>query len=828
MYDFKTIESKWRDYWNKTNLYQTTATPNTERKFYLLEMFAYPSGDIHMGHFRNYTVGDAYWRYKKMLGMDIMHPFGWDAFGLPAEEAAIKRKLHPRDWTLNNISKSRSTLQALAISYDWDREVITCLPDYYKWTQWIFLQLYKRGLVYQSDSLVNWCPSCKTVLANEQVSEGICWRCSSVVIKRNLKQWFFRITDYAQRLLDDIDKLTQWPENIKAMQRNWIGRSEGCEIKFQVPTSNLQLPVFTTRPDTIFGVTFVAIAPEHPLIEKITKPEQKKAVEEYIKKSGNKSEMERITEEGEKDGVFTGSFAVNPLSGEKVYIFVTDYVLLHYGTGVVMGVPAHDQRDYLFAKKYNLPIKVVIANPKSQITNSDLTEAYTESGIMFNSGQFNGLDSNEGLNKIIDYISQKNIGSRKINYRLRDWLISRQRYWGAPIPMIHCPKCGVLPMEEANLPVLLPEVQDYIPKGRSPLADVPEFMNVKCHKCGSDAKRDPDTMDTFVCSSWYHLRYSDPKNDKEPFSKEAVNKWLPVDLYIGGAEHACGHLIYFRFVTKVLHDMGYLEFDEPVKRLFNHGMVLDGKGEVMSKSKNNVISPIEIMDEYGIDTSRIAMFFAAPSEAELLWNNRGLIGATRFLNRVHQLVAEVVEYPLETTSAGKPVRSEMEALYCKTHQTIKQVTEDIEALHYNTALAVLMELTNNVYDVKNLLRHPSHAANYEDFKGFIRETVETTILLLAPLAPHLAEELWQMLGKKNSIHKEKWPIYNPSALRTKEIEVVVQINGKIRSKIIISANSSEEKTKELALADSRIQEILKGQTPKKVIVIPGRLVNIVA
>jgi leucyl-tRNA synthetase len=829
MYDFKTIESKWCDYWNKIKLYQTPSDPNSLTKFYLLEMFAYPSGDIHMGHFRNYTIGDAYWRYKKMLGADIMHPFGWDAFGLPAEEAAIKHKLHPREWTLNNISKSRKTLQELAISYDWNREVITCQPDYYKWTQWVFLQLYKKGLAYQADSAVNWCPSCKTVLANEQVTDNICWRCKSVITKRNLKQWFFKITEYAQRLLDDIDKLNQWPENIKTMQRNWIGRSEGCEIKFKIQNSESYLNVFTTRPDTIFGVTFIAVAPEHPLVEKVTKPEQKKAIEEYIKKSANKSDIERTTEEGEKDGVFTGSFAVNPLSGEKVYIFITDYVLSYYGTGVVMGVPAHDQRDYLFAKKYNLPIKVVINPNGKNLSPDSITEAYTEPGIITNSEQFNGLDSNEGIKKIVDYIDQKSIGKSKINYRLRDWLISRQRYWGAPIPMIHCPQCGVLPVQESDLPVLLPEVEDYIPKGRSPLADVPEFMNVKCYKCGAQAHRDPDTMDTFVCSSWYHLRYSDPKNDKKPFSKESVNKWLPVDLYIGGAEHACGHLIYFRFVTKVLHDIGYIDFDEPVKRLFNHGMVLDEKGEVMSKSKGNVISPIEIMNQYGVDVGRLAMFFAAPSEAELLWNNRGLVGAKRFINRIYQLVTEALDYPIEINDNTKNSEtiSEIDALYSKTHQTIRQVTEDIEALHYNTAISAIMELVNNIYDVKNLLRHPSRTKNYVDSKSAIRKTVETTILLLTPLIPHMAEELWRKLGKDNSIHQEKWPVYNPLALKANDVEIVIQINGKIRSKVIISINISEEEVKKVALADIKIQEILKGQTPKKIIVIPEKLVNIV-
>ena len=820
-YDFKSIESKWQAQWQQQGLYQTPESPDAKKKFYLLEMFAYPSGDIHMGHFRNYTVGDAYWRYKKMSGADIMHPFGWDAFGLPAEEAAIKRKLHPREWTLNNIAKSRSTLQTLSISYDWNREVITCLPDYYRWSQWIFLQLYKKGLAYQSDSAVNWCPSCKTVLANEQVADGTCWRCKSVAEKRILKQWFFKITDYAQRLLDDLNKLPLWPDNIKAMQQNWIGRSEGCEISFPVENSGLKIPVFTTRPDTIFGVTFMAVAPESPLLKDLVMPAQKQAVEEYIKKSAGRTEIERTAEEGEKDGVFTGSFAINPLSNEKVYIFVTDYVLAHYGTGVVMGVPAHDQRDFLFAKKYKLPVKVVI-NPKGKSLSPDtMTEAYTEAGTMVNSGHFTGTDSDTGIVKVIGFITQKAIGKRKINYRLRDWLLSRQRYWGAPIPMIHCTKCGVLPVPESELPVLLPEVQDYIPKGRSPLADVPGFMNVKCPKCGGPAQRDPDTMDTFVCSSWYHLRYSDPRNDKAPFTKEAVNKWLPVDLYIGGAEHACGHLIYFRFVTKVLHDMGYLNFDEPVKRLFNHGMVLDGEGEVMSKSKGNAASPQEIITDYGVDVGRVAMFFAAPSEAELLWNDRGLVGAKRFLNRLYQVVEEVKDYPaLGGDAKASALAAGLDALYCKINQTIKQVTEDIEALHYNTALAALMELVNAIYDAKNT---PNEAA-----KAFIRNTVEKAVLLVTPFAPHLAEELWQLLGNKNFVHLSGWPVFDPNALQMKEVEIAVQVNGKLRARIMVATNSPEDKVKEAALADAKVQEILKGQPPKKIIVIPGRLVNIVA
>lgn len=830
MYDFKSIESKWRQYWAERGVYKTPANPDPAKKFYLLEMFAYPSGDLHIGHFRNYTVGDAFWRYQKMRGSDLMHPFGWDAFGLPAEEAAIKQKLHPRDWTSKNIATSRQTLKDLSISYDWDREVITYTPEYYKWTQWVFLQLYKKGLAYQAYSSVNWCPSCKTVLANEQVSsEGVCWRCHSQVAKRNLKQWFFKITDYAQKLLDGLEQLERWPESIKAMQRYWIGRSEGTEIVFQTPNPNPQIPVFTTRPDTIYGVTFMAIAPEHPLVKELTVPEQKQAVESYAARAAAKSEIDRAAA-GEKDGVFTGSFAVNPLSGEQVQLWVADYVLAHYGTGVVMGVPAHDQRDFLFAKKYNIPVKVVISPKGKTLTTESMTEAFTEEGTMVNSAQFNGLASAEGINKISAHVEQENLGRRKVYYRLKDWLLSRQRYWGAPIPMIHCAKCGPMPVPEDRLPVLLPEVKDYIPKGRSPLADVPEFINSKCPKCAGPAQRDPDTMDTFVCSSWYHLRYSDPTNQRKPFEPERANQWLPVDLYIGGAEHACGHLIYFRFITKVLHDLGHLKIDEPVKRLFNHGMVLDEKGEVMSKSKGNVTSPREIMDDFGIDTGRVAMFFAAPSEAEILWSKNGLIGAQRFLNRVHQLVMEIAPLPIEDIHDTRVIAalSEMEEFYSRIHRSIKQVTEDVEALHYNTALSAIMELVNHIYETKALLRHPTRSADYESFKGLLRKAAETVVILLSPMAPHLCEELWQALGKKNGILSEKWPEHNPAALKLKQAELAIQINGKVRSRIVVASDLPEDKIKEAALADAKTREFLKGSTPKKVIVIPGRLVNIVS
>lgn len=817
--DFRSIEAKWQANWDKMGLYKTPEHP--KKKFYLLEMFAYPSGDIHIGHFRNYTIGDVFWRYLKMKGYDLLHPFGWDAFGLPAEEAAIKNKLHPSNWTLNNIKKSRETLKTLSISYDWEREVITCLPDYYKWTQWVFLALYKRGLVHRAGATVNWCPSCKTALANEEAQSGRCWRCDTEITTRELEQWFVKITDYADRLLNDLDKLTNWPENIKIMQRNWIGRSEGTEIKFQVPNPKLQISVFTTRPDTIYGVTFMVMAPEHPLINQLTTPENRDKVNAYIKQSKAKSEIDR-TAVGEKDGVFTGSYATNPLSGEKVQLWVADYVLMHYGTGIVMGVPAHDQRDFLFAKKYNVPVKVVINPPGKNLSTDTMTEAYAEPGVMTNSGPFNGVPSEEGIKKVTEYVNEKGLGKSTIYYRLKDWLISRQRYWGAPIPMIHCSKCGIVPVPEKDLPVILPpDVKDFIPKGRSPLADVPSFINTKCPTCGGKATRDPDTMSTFTCSSWYHLRYSDPKNDKEPFNKEKVRQWLPIDLYIGGAEHACGHLIYFRFITKVLHDAGWLSFDEPAVRLFNHGMVLDAKGDVMSKSKGNVISPRDLMESWGVDVSRLAMLFFAPSDWEIKWQENGLIGAKRFLIRVWNLVENVQSNrPTDQPSTGL-LDSQTSGLHRKMHQTIKKVTEDIDPkLEFNTAISAIMELVNEIYEVTSDKEQATS-------NPVVREAVKTVVILLSPMAPHISEEMWEKLGEKPSIFNHPWPKYDPAALVAQEIELVVQVSGKIKSRIIVATNATEEDIKKKALEDDKIKPLLSGKPPRKVIVVPGRLVNIV-
>lgn len=811
--DFKRTEEKWHNKWRELGLFQTPDNP--AKKSYILEMFAYPSGDIHIGHFRNYTIGDVVARYQMMRGKDILHPFGWDAFGMPAEQAAIKNKLHPREWTLNNISRSRNTLKQMGIGYDWDREVITCLPDYYKWTQWIFLQLFKKGLAYQSSSNVNWCASCQTILANEQAQDGVCWRCHNPVIRKDLEKcWFFKYTAYAERLLKDIDRLDGWPENVKIMQKNWIGKSEGAEIDFPLEGGSGKVSVFTTRPDTIYGVTFMVIAPEHPLARQLARgTPHEKAVGEYIENALRKSDRERSASK-EKDGVFTGRDVVNPFSGDKVQLWVADYVLAGYGTGVVMGVPAHDQRDFLFAKKYGIPVRVVIQPPGATLDAAEMTEAYVDPGIMANSGPFDGIESDKAIARMIQYASQKGFGKPQTNYKLKDWLISRQRYWGAPIPIIHCDVCGVVPVSEKDLPVKLPDGDiELIPKGRSPLADIPAFMKVKCPRCGKDALRDPDTMDTFVCSSFYLFRYADAKNAEKPWRLEEVKKWLPVDLYIGGVEHACGHLMYFRFITKVLFDMGHLPTDEPVVRLYNHGMVLDAAGEVMSKSTGNVVSPKEIMDKWGVDVCRIAMLFFAPSDAEIRWKESGLVGANRFTNRLWEMVGHISGL---AEVAG--VESSSKALLRKLHQTIKKVSDAMENdLHYNTAISSIMELMNTVDDLK--AKAGSSA---------LRETAATIVLLLAPMMPFGAEELWEKLGHRGaSIFKERWPAFDPAAAVEDEVEIVIQLKGKIRGRFTVSLNTPEEEVRRRALADPDIQRLLQGALPKKVIVIPNKIVNIV-
>ncbi len=826
--DFKAIDAKWQKRWKESGLFETPDPPDREKKFYLLEMFAYPSGDIHIGHFRNYTIGDVVWRYLRMRGRDLLHPFGWDAFGLPAEQAAIKRGIHPSQWTEGNIATGRGTLQRLGISYDWNREVVTCRPDYYKWTQWVFLKLFERGLAYQEEGTVNWCSKCNTVLANEQVSaEGKCWRHPDTTVeKRHLKQWYFKITDYAQRLLDDLDELEGlWPESTLAMQRNWIGRSTGAEIVFQVVETGDPMPIFTTRPDTVYGVTFMAIAPDAKLMRKLLPLcPNRAAVEEYVSRALLKPEIERTSGEREKDGVDTGLHVRNPFNGEEVPLFVADYVLAGYGSGAVMAVPAHDQRDFEFARKYGISIKPVIRPADSPpLDGEKMTEAYVADGVMHDSGPFDGTPNREGIKKVAAYAAGKGFGKETVTYKLRDWLLSRQRYWGAPIPVVHCPSCGVVPVPEKDLPVLLPDVEDFLPKGRSPLEDVESFMNTTCPKCGKAARRDPDTMDTFVCSSWYQFRYVDPKNDQAPWDKEKIRDWMPVDLYIGGNEHATGHLIYFRFITKVLHDAGWVPVKEPVRKLFHHGMVYDEKGEVMSKSKGNVVSPVVLIDEWGVDVPRTAMLFFAPPDREILWSDKGMVGAKRFLTRAAALVDRVVQaggrfqgpdcppYPWAGAAEGE------KPLLRKLHQTVKKVTEDMEAIQFNTAIAAMMELLNQVGEGPEDPGSPMavHLAG-------------TLVKLLAPVAPHLAEELWERLGGESSIFQREWPSFEEAACLEETVTVAVQVKGKLRGTLEVPRGTDREALLDLVYADERLARYAGPREElRKVVHVPDRILNLI-
>ena len=813
-YPFKEIETKWQRIWEESKIYQAPDHPG--KKYYLLVMFAYPSGDIHMGHFRNFIIGDTVARYKMMNGYQVLHPFGWDAFGLPAEIAAIKRKIHPKEWTLQNIKVSDATLKRCGISFDWSREVITCLPEYYKWTQWMFLKLYEKNLAYRDTAFVNWCPGCKTVLANEQVEQGRCWKCESVVEEKELEQWFFRITAYAEKLLEGLDKLEDWPENVKTLQRNWIGKSQGVEIDFSIKGTDQKISVFTTRPDTIYGVTFMAIAPESKLLKSLDMDSShRKAVDDYVRMVSSRSEIDRSAA-GEKDGVFTGVYAINPLSGEKVQLWVADYVLASYGTGIVMGVPGHDQRDFEFSKKYEIPLKVVIQPTGRNLLAENMQEAYIKPGTMFNSDLFNGIHSEEGIERVNEYVVKKGLGRLKTNYKLRDWLISRQRYWGAPIPMIHCEKCGIVPVKETDLPVLLPEGDiDYAPKGRSPLADSKEFMEVNCPKCGAKAKRDPDTMDTFVCSSWYFLRYTDPRNQIEPFSKEIAKEWLPVDKYIGGIEHACGHLLYFRFFTKFLYDIGWLSVDEPAIELFNHGMVMDKEGKVMSKSLGNVVSPIDMIDKYGTDVSRVAMYFAAPSEREILWNEEGITGVVRFLNRIYSFAQIAKNHQVKSNIKKEDLSGNNLKAYKKLNQTIKKVEEDIATLQLNTAIASVMELLNVIDELDS------------SNSNMLRFCIEKLAQITAPFVPHLSEEIWGLLGHKESIFKSQWPVYDKTALKGEVITFVVQVNGKLRATIIIPIDTTEEDAKRTALNDDKVKKFIESKKILKTIFVANKLINIV-
>ncbi len=789
-----------------------------------------PSGDIHMGHFRNYSVGDVVARLRRMQGYDVLHPFGWDAFGLPAEEAAIKRGIHPRDWTLRNIEVSRETMRTCSLSYDWDREVVTCRPDYYRWNQWLFLLLHRRGLAYRKVALVNWCPGCKTVLANEQAEGGVCWKCDAAVLKRELEQWFLRITAYADRLLKGLDLLPDWPEDVKAMQRNWIGRSEGATVTFRNERIPHAFEVFTTRPDTLCGVTFLAIAPEHPWARLLVAgTDREAAVEEYIGTALRRSEIERTSTVREKDGVDTGRTAVHPITGERIPIWVADYVLGSYGTGIVMGVPAHDERDFAFARRYGLPARVVIraegwtALPRGE----DLAEAWTGPGVMVNSGIFDGNTDEEGRLKVPTWLRNKGLGGPTVTWRLRDWLVSRQRYWGTPIPMIHCTECGVVEVPEADLPVLLPEgVVNWLPKGRSPLEDVPEFVEVACPRCGRDARRDADTMDTFIDSSWYHLRYADPRNAEAIFDPERVREWLPVDLYIGGREHATGHLLYFRFLTMVLKDEGLLDFPEPATRLFNHGYVLDAAGKKMSKSLGNLVEPKEMLERYGVDASRVAMCFFAPSGDPIVWKEEGVRGALRFLRRAMDLVraraAEVraVAPGTPVPAGGVDARVREGRRLC--HEALANMSRCVESdLAFNTVVSDLMKALNELESVEA----PALAADAG--RAAFADALRVFVAVLSPMAPHAGEEMHEVLGGEGSVFRGPWPDVDPAALAVDEVEYAVQVSGKVRGRFPAPASAGEAEVVALARALPAVAPHLEGRQVVKVVFVPKRLVNLV-
>ncbi|MDO4582306.1 MAG: leucine--tRNA ligase [Bacillota bacterium] len=816
-YDFSAIESKWQRQWQQSGLYKVDETAG-KQKFYLLEMFPYPSGKLHMGHVRNYSIGDVMSRYYTMQGKNVLHPMGFDSFGLPAENAAIKHGVHPDPWTRENIAAMRQQLQTLGISYDWEREQATCLPEYYRWTQWCFLQLYNKGLAYKKKSAVNWCPSCATVLANEQVIDGHCERCDSIVEKKYLEQWFFKITDYAQRLLDDLDKLPGWPDKVKVMQENWIGRSEGVQIEF-VTESGDPVPVFTTRHDTIYGVTYMVLAPEHPLVMKLVAgTEFEQPVKAFIDKVAKLSTIDRTSSELEKEGMFIGAYAINPINGERVPIWITNYVLYEYGTGAVMGVPAHDQRDFEFAKKYGHKIIQVVAGKGWQ--GEEMTEAYEEKhdGYAVNSGEFSGLPTPEAMEKMADHMEARGIGRRIVNYRLRDWLISRQRYWGAPIPIVYCEKCGEVAVPAEQLPVLLPTDVEFKPTGESPLKTSPTFAETVCPVCGGKAIREMDTMDTFVCSSWYFMRYCDPHNTEQAFARDKVDYWMPVDQYIGGVEHAILHLMYARFFMKVFYDLGLTAADEPFTNLLTQGMVLKD-GSKMSKTRGNIVSPEEIIARFGADTARLFILFAAPPERDLEWNDTAVEGCSRFLHRVWRLFVTISEWngvndalPSELNAADKAAR-------LIVHGTVKKVGEDIGVRkNFNTALSAIMEMVNGLNEYID-------GGNVKP--AILGEAAEKLMLLLAPFAPHLAEELWHQFGHKDSVHQQSWPDYDEAALVKDTVEIVVQISGKIRGRLDIPAAAGHEQMEQLAKAHPQYAEWVGDKTVLKVICVPGKLVNIV-
>ena len=811
------IEKKWQTYWEESGVFKTEYDPS-KKKYYVLEMFPYPSGNLHMGHVRNYSIGDVVARFKKMRGFNVLHPMGWDAFGMPAENAAIKNGVSPKDWTLDNIANMTRQQKELGLSYDWGREVATCKEDYYRWTQWIFQQFYKKGLAYKKEAKVNWCEHDHTVLANEQVIDGKCWRCDNDVVKKDLKQWFFKITDYADRLLDDLDTLDQWPDRVKAMQRNWIGRSEGTQFAFYVPKIDKSFEVYTTRVDTLFGVSYVVLAPEHPYVKELIQDASNKVeLEAFIETLRNQSDIERTSTEAEKVGMFTGSYATHPITGKEVPIWIANYVLADYGTGAVMGVPAHDERDYAFAKKYNLPVNWVIQNTAQDLDFASLDTAFTEDGILVNSGDFNGKTSEEARQALGDYFTEQGTGRKTVNFRLRDWLISRQRYWGCPIPVVYCEKCGEQLVPEDQLPVKLPEDVSFDGGAISPLSTSENFLNTTCPCCGGPARREIDTMDTFIDSSWYFLRYTDARNDKEVFNKEIAKYWMNVDQYIGGIEHAILHLLYARFFVKVLHDIGLVEVDEPFKALLTQGMVLK-EGSKMSKSKGNVVSPEEIIAKYGADTARLFILFAAPVDRDLDWSDQGVEGSYRFLGRVWRIIDTYQQ--LGASGHHDSLSKDETALRRELHRAIKKVTEDLDGkFNFNTAISTVMELVNAMYQFKD-----SHDSVQSDLA---KELVEKLTLLLAPFVPHITEEIWHECGFEGSVHAASWPTYEESALVVDEVEVAVQVNGKVRDKLTVSVSLSKEELEAAAKALPRVQEFTEGKSIVKVIVVPKKLINIV-
>ena len=817
-YNFSEIEKKWQKYWDDKEVFKTVEDAS-KKKFYCLEMFPYPSGKLHMGHVRNYSIGDVVARFKKMDGYNVLHPMGWDSFGLPAENAAIKHGIHPSIWTWDNIAEMRKQLKELGLSYDWDREVATCHEDYYKWMQWIFIQFYKRGLAYKKENPVNWCPSCQTVLANEQVVEGCCERCKSPVGKKNLSQWYFKITDYAERLLDNLDTLDGWPNKVKVMQKNWIGKSVGAEVEFKIKDWEETLTVFTTRVDTIYGTTYMVLAPEYPSVLKMVEgTEYEQPVKEYIEKVEHMNDIERTSTTNEKTGVFIGKYAVNPFTKKEIPIYISDYVLMGYGTGAVMGVPAHDQRDFEFATKFGIDIIPVVDPGDPEIDLNNLKCACAAEGNLINSGEFNGMNNKEAIGKFIELVEEWGIGKRTINYRLRDWLISRQRYWGTPIPMIYCEDCGWVPEKEENLPVLLPTDVEFTGKGESPLTTSKVFADVVCPKCGKPAKRETDTMDTFLDSSWYFLRYCDPKNTEAPFDSAKANYWMNVDQYIGGVEHAILHLMYSRFFQMALYDMGLVDCEEPFKNLLTQGMV-NKDGKKMSKSLGNVVSPEEIIKKYGADTARLFILFAAPPDRELDWSDAGVEGSYRFLNRVYRLVYEFKKKYPEVPAEFKIEGPADKSLNYMLNAAIKKVSEDVGGRYsFNTAISTIMELVNEMYKYKE-----GEKVN----AGLLGKAVKDLILILSPFTPHICEEMWEHMGQSESLVSMPWQEYDEAALIKDEVEVVIQVNGKLKDKIFAANNSDRAELEKAALENKNIQTLLEGKTVVKVVVVPNKLVNIV-